>query len=198
MNDDELEQLRALDWEEIAAKVANFACSEARNRYGWNGSVMTKGTSPEDLACDAIAEFWQNPSRLPGNCTLTTFLCGIVKSKLWNSSQWAETRTTSREDDIEAVAGFAETSSPDNAAENSDTFEAAIGLLSKHSAVKGKNDHELVVTAFACGCFDPDELAMQTGLPIKRIYQIQRELNTIYPTIKKQLLTEKGAGYANK
>lgn len=198
MNDDELEHLRALDWEEIAAKVANFACSEARTRYGWNGSAMTKGTSPEDLACDAIAEFWQNPSRLPSDCTLTTFLCGIVRSKLWNTSQWMETQTTSREEDMEAVAGFAASPSPATAVETLDTFTAAIALLSEHTTVKGKDDHELVVTALACGCFDPDELAKETGLAIKRVYQVQRELNAIYPNIKKQLLTEKGAGHASR
>jgi len=198
MNEDELDRLRALDWEEIAAKVANFAHSEARNRYGWDGAAMAKGTSPEDLAFDAIAEFWQDPSRYAGRCSLTTFLCGIVRHKLWNAAKWEETRTTSREDDMEAVAGFTTNTSPDTAAGTSDTFAAAVILLSEHSAVKGKADHELVVTALGCGCFDPDELAKETGLPIKRIYQVQRELDAIYPAIKKQLLTENGAGHANK
>ena len=198
MNDDELEHLRALDWEEIAMKVANFASSEARNRYGWNGAAMTKGTSPEDLACDAIAEFWQEPSRYSGKCSLTTFLCGIIRHKLWNVAKWEETRTTSREDNMEAVAGFTANPSPDTAAGTSDAFAVAISLLSDHSTVKGKNDHELVVTALACGCFEPDELAKETGLPIKRIYQVQRELNAIYPAIKKQLFNEKGVSHANK
>ena len=99
---------------------------------------------------------------------------------------------------MEAVAGFARTASPDAAVGTSDTLAAAIALLSEHSAVKGKDAHELVVTALACGCFDPEELAKETGLPIKRVYQVQRELNAIYPTIKKQLLTEKGAGHASK
>ena len=56
---------------------------------------------------------------------------------------------------------------------------AAIALLAGHPAVKGKADHELVVTALGCGCFDPDELAKETKLPIKRIYQVQRELNEL-------------------
>jgi DNA-directed RNA polymerase specialized sigma24 family protein len=198
MNDDELELLRALDWEEIGAKVANFADSEARNRYNWKGGAMTKGSSPEDLACDAIAEFWQNPSRRPEGCSLTTFLCGIVKNKLWNVSQWKETRTTDRENDMEAVAGFAACPPPDVALTSSDAFSSGIALLSEHVAVKGKADHELVVTALGCGCFDPDELAKETGLPIKRVYQVQRELNAIYPTNKKQHLTEKGASHASK
>ncbi len=198
MDEDELERLRALDWQEIAAKVANFAHSEARNRYAWNGSVMTKGTSPEDLACDAISEFWRNPERYPGGCSLTTFLCGIVRHKLWNASKWEETRTTSRHEDLAVVAGFAASSSPDTAAANSDLLASAISLLFEHLAVKGKADHELVVTALGCGCFEPAELAKETGLPINRIYQVQRELNAIYPSIKKQLLTEKGASHDSK
>lgn len=198
MKEDALERLRALDWDEIAAKVANFAHSEARNRYGWNGSAMPKGASPEDLACDAIAEFWQNPSRHSGTCSLTTFLCGIVKSKLWNASQWLETKTTSREENLEAVAGTTTQPSPDTASADSDSFAVAIELLSAHPAVKGKADHELVVTALGCGFFEPAELAKETGLPVKRIYQVQRELDAIYPAIKKQLLTEKGACHASK
>lgn len=198
MEDDELERLRALDWEEIAAKVANFAASWAGNHYGWNGEALAKGISPEDIACEAIEEFFQNPSRLPRDRTLTTFLCGIVKSKLWNASQWKETRTTTREDDLETMAGFTTHPSPDVTVESSDAFSSAIALLSEHPAVKGKADHELVVTALGCGCFDPDELAKESSLPIKRIYQIQRELNAIYPAIKKQLLTEKGASHASK
>lgn len=198
MNDDELDRLRALDWEEIAAKVANFAANWAGNHYGWNGEVLPKGLSPEDLACEAIGEFWQNPSRRPRDCTLTTFLCGIVKSKLWNVSQLKETRTTVREEDLEATAACTTHPSPDTAVESADSFSSAIALLYKHPAVKGKADHELVVTALGCGCFDPDELVKETSLPIRRVYQIQRELNAIYPAIKKQLVTEKGASHASK
>lgn len=198
MTEDELEQLRGLDWDEIAAKVANYARSEARNRYGWNGVVMAKGTSPEDLACDAIAEFWQNPSRLPGDCVLTTFLCGLVRHKLWNMSQWEETRTTRREEDLESVAGFTTVVSPDAAAETKDDFMAAITMLSEHTELKGKPDHELILTALSCGVFGYGELAKETGLPINRIYQVQRELNAMYPDIKRKLHTMKGANHDSK
>lgn len=198
MNEDELERLRALDWEEIAAKVANFAHSWGLAHYGWNNFEMRAGTSPEQLAADAIVEFWQDPSRHSTGCSLTTFLCGLVKSKLWNASKWKETQTTSTVEDMETVAGQSALPSPDIVAVTSDTFTMAIELLAVHPAVKGKADHELVVTALGCGSFDADELAKETGLSIKRIYQVQRELNAIYPAIKKQLLNEKGASYASK
>ena len=198
MTEDKLEQLRELDWEEIAAKVANFARSEAHIRYGWNGAAMSKGSSPEDLACDAIAEFWQNPSRFPGTCELTTFLCGIVRQKLWNMSQWVETRTTHRVEELESAGGFASTASPDAAAETKDDFMAAITMLAEHPNLKGKPDHELVLTALSCGSFGYDELAKDTGLPIKRIYQVQRELNATYPDIKTKLHITKGANHDSK
>ena len=198
MTEDEIEQFRKLDWEEVAAKVAkvaNFARSEARNRYGWNGAAMAKGSSPEDLACDAIAEFWQAPSRFPGTCELTTFLCGLVRHKLWNMSKWSETKTTRREEDLEALSGFDPTPSPDAAIETKDEFMAAIAMLSEHPSAKGKADHELVLTAMSCGSIGHAELAKDTGLPITRIYQVQRELNAIYPEIKRQLQTSKEAGH---
>ena len=198
MTEEKMEQFRDLDWEEIAAKVANFARSEARNRYGWNGAAMVKGSSPEDIACDAIAEFWEDPSRFPGTCELTTFLCGLVRHKLWNMSKWSETQTTRREDDLEAVGGFAQTASPDVAIETKDDFMTAITMLSEHPSAKGKPDHELVLTAMSCGSMGHAELAKDTGLPITRIYQVQRELNAIYPDIKRKLHTTKGADHDSK
>lgn len=198
MSEDELEQFRALDWEEVAAKVANYARSEARNRYGWNGATMAKGASPEDLACDAIAEFWQNPSRFTGGFALTTFLCGLVRHKLWNLAKSKEEQTTRRNFEFERIAGYDTAASPDTAAETRDDFMAAITMLSEHPDLKGKPDHELILTALSCGSFGYDELARDTDLPIKRIYQVQRELNAVYPHIKRNLHTMEGAAYDSK
>lgn len=75
---------------------------------------------------------------------------------------------------------------------------AAITMLSEHPDLKGKPDHELILTALSCGSFGYEELARDTGLPIKRIYQVQRELNAIYPDIKRKLHTKKGADYDSK
>ena len=69
---------------------------------------------------------------------------------------------------------------------------AAVSMLSEHAAVKGKPDHEIVVTALSCGSFGYDELERDTGLSRNRIYQVQRELNDLYPEIKKKLHTMKG------
>lgn len=193
MNDDELEQYRGLDWVEIAAKVANYAQMEARVRYGWNGSIMAKAKAPDELACEAIAEFWSNPSRFPGTCELTTFLCGIVRSKLWNIAKSEEARTTQRETEFQNIGGYDGATAPDEVAAVKDDFDFAIALLSEHPRVKGKPDHELLVTALGCGAFDPDELEKETGLQRSRIYQVQRELADIYPDIKKQLQSKKGA-----
>lgn len=193
MNDDELEQYRQMDWVEIAAKVANFAMKEARVRYGWNGNIMAKGKAPDELACEAIAEFWQKPSRFPGTCELTTFLCGIVRQKLWNLSQSKEAQTTHRETEFEDVAELDRTVSPDAAFAMRDDFATVISLLSEHPRVKGKPDHELIITALGCGAFDPDELEKETNLQRSRIYQVQRELADIFPDIRKQLQTKKGA-----
>lgn len=193
MKDDELEQYRQLDWMEIAAKVTNFARRVACGLYGWDGEVMAKGTSPDELSRDAIMEFWQNPSRFQSTCSLTTFLCGIVRQKLWNLSQSKEAQTTRRETEFEGVGGHDLAMPPDCAAAMKDDFLRAVALLSEHPRVKGKPDHELVVTALGCGVFDGDELERETGLPRARINQIRRELNDIFPDIRKKLLTKKGA-----
>ncbi len=188
MDEAKLESLRQLDWEEIAAKVANYARRLGWNLYGWrDGELLPKGQTMEDVVFEVIAEFWDNPDRFVAHCSLTTQLCGVVRQKLWNLSQSKESKTTTREEVSEAVGGREDAKLPDLDLQARDTFRRALDLLAEHPKVKGKSDHESVVTALACGMMDPDELERATGLSRQRIYQVQRELNDIYPAVKRTI-----------
>ena len=188
MDEAKLESLRQLDWEEIAAKLANFTRRVAFSLYGWkDGELLPKGLSPEDVVYEVISEFWKNPARFQASCSLTTQLCGVVKQKLWNISQSKESKTTQRENELEVVAGENRQQGPDRICQIRDSFNGAINRIGNHPKVKGKEDHELVVTALSCGVLDPDEIERETGLSRIRIYQVQRELREIYPDIKRDL-----------
>ena len=191
MNDD-LEQYRQVDWLEVAAKVANFT-RRVLSARGWSGELLPTGESPEDITYQAINEFWQEPHRKPPGCSLTTFLCGLARHKVWNLLQLSETKSTARTDELESIAGQDTAFAPDAASMVHDDFSTAITLLAEHPKVKGKPDHELDVTALGCGAFDPDELEKETRLTRSRIYQVQRELNDIYPDIRKNIQSKKGA-----
>lgn len=188
MDEATLDSLRQLDWEEIAAKLANFARRLGRNLYGWqDGEMMPKGLSAEDIAFAVIEEFWENPDRFAAKCSLTTQLCGVVRQKLWNLAQSKESKTTLRDTEFETLGGHDPAMPPDGVLQSIDTFDRALNLLADHPKVRGRSDHESIVTALAYRLFEPEELERETGLPRKRIYQVQRELNEIYPDIKRKL-----------
>ena len=188
-----LETLRQLDWEEIAAKLANYARRVGRNMYGWyDGQMLPNGKTFEDITFEVIGEFWDNPDRFVAQCSLTTQLCGVVRQKLWNLSQSKESKTTKRETKLEVVGGIDNSASPDEVLQFRDTYERVLDLLAEHPKIKGKSDHESVLVAFACHKLEPDELENETGLSRERIYQVRRELNAIYPDIKRTLEQDEG------
>lgn len=184
MNEEGLNRLRVLDWEEITAKLMLAAMTLAV-RYGWTPkSILPGGKSLEDVVAEAIADLWNRPGRLNPTVDVIVQLRGIVQSKLWNMSQ-SRDEDVRRSDDLSQ--SVAVTADGPEAIDTSDEFQRAIELLQASPKVKSNDDLELVVLAISCGAFDVDELVRETGLPRERIYQLQRELRVIYPTIAGQL-----------
>lgn len=178
-----LDELRSLDWEDIAAKVLAAAIVMA-GRYGWDpDSALPGGKSLEGLVLDAVAEIWENPSRRNPDCPLVTQLKGIVRSKLWNLSQSADERVIRSE--LNDHAG--RPAPPDGNIEVKDEFDRAIELLLAHPKVKKHGELELLVIAMSDGATDVPSLARECELSTDRVYQLQRELRLIYPTIARHL-----------
>lgn len=184
-----LHDFRSLDWEDIASKVLAAARVFAV-RYGWNSdSVLPKGMSLKDLVLEAIAEIWEQSDRRSPKISVVAQLKGIVRSKLWNLSQCADERV--------ARSGFDDhpdkPSAPEAKTDLRDEFERAIELLMAHPKVSKNPDLEMLVVALSAGITDVPELALECGLPASRIYQLQRELRAIYPSIARQLNVAGGA-----
>lgn len=184
MNEEGLNRLRALDWEEITAKLMLAAITMAV-RYGWTPkSALPGGKSLEDVVAGAIADLWSQPDRLNPTVDVAVQLRGVVRSKLWNLSQCCDEDVRRSDDLSESVTVNADGL---ETVDTTDEFQRSIELLQASPKVKGNDDLELVVLAMSCGAFDVDELVRETGLPRERIYQLQRELRAIYPTIAGQL-----------
>lgn len=190
MDERQLEQFRSLDWDRIAAKVFNAAIVRAA-QYGWSPqSSLPQGKSLEDLVHEAIAEIWDHPERLNPACSISVQLEGIVRSKLWNLSQCVDKKVRRSETlHDEALDPSDELAKVDHR----DEFERAMRLLLNHPKVKTNSELELVVMAASYGITDVKEIAAETGLQSTRIYQLTRELRSIYPTIARQLQDGKGA-----
>ena len=189
MNEDGLNRLRALDWEEVSAKLMLSAITLAA-RYGWTrGILLPRGKSIEDVVAEAIADLWNAPDRLNPTVDVTVQLYGIVKSKLWNLSQCLDEDIVRSDDLSESVSV---TATGPVKVETTDEFQRAIQLLQASPKVKGNDDLELVVLAMSCGAVEVDELVRETQLTRDRIYQLRRELRAIYPTIAEQLRSNNG------
>lgn len=184
MNEESLNRLRALDWEEITAKLMLAAITMAV-RYGWTPkSALPGGKGLEDVVAEAIADLWSQPDRLNPAVDVAVQLRGMVRSKLWNLSQCRDEDVRRSDDLSESVTV---TAAGPKTVDTTDEFQRGIELLQASPKVKGNDDLELVVLAMSCGAFDVVELVRETGLPRERIYQLQRELRVIYPTIAGQL-----------
>jgi hypothetical protein len=184
MDEEGLNRLRALDWEEVTATLMRAAITLAV-RYGWTlKSVLPGGKSLEDVVAEAIADLWSQPDRLNPAVDVPVQLQGIVRSKLWNLSQCRDEDIIRSEDLSESTTV---TAVGTETVDTDDEFQRAIKLLQASPKVKGNDDLELVVLAMSCGACDVDELVRETELSRERIYQLRRELRAIYPTIAGQL-----------
>lgn len=184
MDEKQLEAFRSLDWEDIAAKLL-VAANIMAARYGWRrDKCLPGGKSLEDVVIETISDIWEKPERVNSSCSLTVQLKGIIKSKLWNLSQSADERTK-RSEALVATAKARESGTA--SVDCKDECDYAIELLLAHPKVKKSAELELMVTAMSCGILDVVGLAKETGLQRDRIYQLQRELRVIYPSIAQQL-----------
>lgn len=183
-DEQQLESFRSLDWEAIAAKTLASALVLAA-RYGWGKeSVLPNGHSVEDLVIEAITEIWDEPDRRNPYCELSAQFAGIVKHKLWNLAKSRDGRAL-RSDVVERAP--AREGSGTNRFEVRDEFDRAMQLLLTHPKVRKQPELELVLAALGCGAFEVAEIGAETGLSRERIYQLTRELRSIYPSIARQL-----------
>lgn len=184
MDEATLSKMRELDWREIAAKLLVSAISLAA-RYGWRqDSALPNGQSLIGVAQEAIAEIWENPDRINSDVSLGVQLKGIVRQKLWNLSQCADGKQI-RSDDLSTVED-----TRGSGIDSSSECQRVLDILLDSPKVKGNEDRELVVMAMMEGAFSPADIATKTGLTQTRVYQINRELREIYPSIADQLRRE--------
>lgn len=121
-----------------------------------------------------------------------TQLKRAVRRNYSNLFRLESVKKTSLFDEDDPPDAMDETPTPEEAASIQNEFDRAIQALLEHPKVQRSEDLQLVVTAYGCGFWDEADLARETGLKIERIYQLNRELKDIYPSIKKQLRQERG------
>jgi hypothetical protein len=183
MDENALRQFRELDWRGIAASLLVSAIKLA-TRYGWTpSSALPGGQSLEGLVHETISEIWETPSRLRSDVSIEIQLAQIVRQKLWN----LRNRPDSKRVQMDDMSMFPVGDPPEDTVAK---CRRSLELLYDSPKLKGKDDHQLVVTAMMDGALSLDDLVEQTGLSRERMYQINRELRQFYPTIAEKLQCE--------
>ena len=182
------EILRGPEGEQIFLSLVDYAVKQAR-RYGWRtGSSLPQGSSPQDLAADVLAKVLEgqrewDPSNEP---SLHNALKGMVKSELSHlylsyESRHVEPIVQALPDGSERTAESFESTqlNPEQEALRAEQVEHEIVALDLiREEVEGKPDLESVFLAlYETG--KPEEIARLTGLPVKRVYALRRELDRI-------------------
>lgn len=189
MNEEQLNHLLGADWPATTLSVLKRARSIAYC-YGWNlDSSLPKGKSVEDLVMDAVADLWAEPDRIRTDVPLATQLTNIVRSKLSNLADSPDEDVKRHDGLVQNAADHSQSKA--EISEDQEELELLIARLAEHQKVKGKNDHELVLTAISCGVIEVEEIMEETGLSRARLYQVRRELRDIYPTIALQFKNER-------
>lgn len=192
MDRHQLEKLHDHDWESISIRLFRIAQIMA-TRYGWKrDSSLPEGKMLEDVVIEAIDELWTDPSKVRDDIKITTQLGNIVRRRLWNLSQCKDESvkrsTATAVEQVDRIR-LAEFDARENESQLTTLFEQAIGLLKLHPMIKGKVDHELVLLAMSDGVMKPREIARATDLRVERVYQVLREIQSVYPSIAVQLGT---------
>lgn len=180
LDEQQLTKLRALDWEDIGQRVLLYARYWARTHYFWTEENPLPGEkSPEDIAKEAISAFWEGLRRLNPNYSVLVQLKGAVRSILWNLHVKKESRLTSPADPEFFDSHLDGRPTPSDELESKDYERAIFEALYDHERVARSKELTRVVKAFQDGAVSVDDVAEATGIAVKRIYQLRKELKEI-------------------
>ena len=182
--------LRGLDWEEIGAKLLNYAKSRGSG-YGWElNSMLPKGGSLEDIVHKAIEKAFVDLDETPEDeVELYRVLRNRVSSSLYNHSKYKD-EDFERGDEIEEKFLDAD-SDHETDYDDIEHFEHVLEHLAEHEKVKGDRELELMVAAFELRAFDTAEIVELTGIKKERVYELRRKFRRdIYPSMAKHLMQE--------
>lgn len=172
--------------EEVLLLPLNFA----RKLLG--GSQDAYGFTAEDVVGEAIRRTLDPECKRtwdPDKCSLTSYLCGVVKSILSKKDLWKKRNRN--------PVNFGMLMSDDLHVEAEDSIEkeehASLLLQAVEETVQDDVELGLYVTAVCEGADSAAEIAQEIGVDVKRVYELKRKLRSRAPKIiekHQELLTQ--------
>lgn len=186
MENNDTDDLFAMDWVAIHQRVLNFA----RRRLARIGLTLTstlgKGLTGEELVDQAIAELLDNPGKVDWDRGPERQLELRVRQTINNYLKTADNRL--RENGDNSLGRTASNqASPTDHVELADEVNRIYELLLAHTRVAGKRDFKPVINALRCGVKEPIDIAAKTGIDLKRVYDVRRVLVEVYSHVRKQM-----------
>lgn len=180
MNDDAMSKLGAVDWDDAAPRLLEFARRWAAGVYNWEaGTALPNGMSIEDVAKDAVAAFARGERKFNPRFDVVVQLKGAIRSILWNIHKRKGVNLTSSEEPAFFEAQFDAALNPAAKTESEDFCRTFLQSLAADKQVQNSPDLLAIVKAYERGAESVEDLVEQTGLPVQRIYELRRQMREI-------------------
>ncbi len=180
MKADALDRLAAVDWDDAAPRLLEFARRWAGALYGWQeGQMLPNGMGTEDVVKDAVAAFANGERTLNPDFEVVVQIKGAIRSILWNIHRRRSAELTRSHEPAFFDTQCDERLNPGSAAASEDFCRNFIHNLLRNGRIKASNELTAVVKAYAEGAESVDELVQASGLPKTRVYELRRELKHI-------------------
>jgi hypothetical protein len=189
MDRDQLEYIKE-HFEELGLDVLTFARRWAFVKYGWETGTRF-GQSIEDVVKGVFDDYLTDTRKLKAGVDIPVQLKSAARSELWTllKRKGVNAAPLIEEGDEDNVpTGYvSDAQEPDAQASSADSCQAVWKFLWDHPKVKKNDELASYLMAVEDGAVTPAEIAQLGELPVNRVYEMRRLLNTIYPEILKKL-----------
>lgn len=180
MDDNAMSKLGAVDWDDAAPRLLQFARRWAAGLYYWcEGTALPNGMGIEDVVKDAVAAFARGERKFNPRFEVMVQLKGAIRSILWNIHKRKAAGLTSSEAPAFFEAQLDAALDPAAKAESEDFCRTLLESLAGDQQVQDRPELLAVVKAYAGGAESVEELVEQTGLPVRRIYELRLQMREI-------------------
>ena len=185
MSEDPIGYLMA-NQERLGLMMLRHCMIVARRRYGWSPEkAVFKGKDPEMIVEDVIHKYIEGERHFNPEHSVESQLKRGLES--WMSALYKskDSQSASVESMTEELGEFipADGPTPDIEAANSHDTEVLMGLFMSAPEVEKSEELQLLLMAIEDGADDVESQSTATGILAKRIYQLRRTLQAIYPRI---------------
>jgi DNA-directed RNA polymerase specialized sigma24 family protein len=185
------------DWYRLTLELAKYARMLIHRKRWRTGSVniLAEGKCCEDLVQEAVKKaFDESRSWDPERVDLLRFLKGIVRSLVSHLVECDDNKLTvsglddesqrERERDEIVPFGSKPASTPEELVLAAERQTRAYRMVL--DAVQGKAELEDVALCLMDGVHKAEDIAENTGIEIKRVYQLKRQFKTILGSLAKK------------